>query len=363
MFTSVPMRALPDDVRLVTSADGPLPELAAARPPNWDDDEWDRLVAGDLGPWAIALVGDRAASICHTPGGVTADAAEAGVWTHPENRGRRLAELTTSAWAQLASATRRHLFYSTDRDNAASQRVAAHLGLRRIGWGWKLTPGPWPEGDAWGHALANHRIGSYVPRVELETGDGDIGLAMRPDWFFRSFPAWDWWERELLPHITAGPVLDLGAGAGRASLWFQDRGLDVTAVENSVKARHVCRQRGVVDVRLGDLNDPPADKPWGAVLLLRGNLGLGGSHEAIRALLIKLAHMCAPGAVLIGDTVDPGESRSITLRIRYRDEATPWWPQYNVPVSEIPAVVEGTGWTLQRHLVDLPDHAVLLRRL
>ncbi|HEV8275511.1 MAG TPA: hypothetical protein VGQ26_07420 [Streptosporangiaceae bacterium] len=32
---------------------------------------------------------------------------------------------------------------------------------------------------------------------------------------------------------------------------------------------------------LGDLNDPPADLPWAGVLLLCGNLGLGGSSACV----------------------------------------------------------------------------------
>jgi hypothetical protein len=63
-----------------------------------------------------------------------------------------------------------------------------------------------------------------------------------------------------------------------------------------------CRRRGVADVRLGDLNDPPTDLRWAGVLLLCGNLGLGGSWEGSRRLLAGLA---APGAVLIGDSVTP----------------------------------------------------------
>ena len=220
----------------------------------------------------------------------------------------------------------------------------------------------WPEGDAWGRALADHLEGLDVPTPELETAGGQVGEAMHPEWFFREHDQWDWWERELLDAVTSGPVLDLGAGAGRVSLWFQKRGFDVTAVDNSPLAVHVCRKRGITDVRLADVNEPPDDKRWGAVLLLCGNLGLGGTREGVRSLLTRLATICAPGAVLVGDTVDPPHRESIQLRIRYEGVASPWWPQYNVPIDELPGLVEGTGWELERHLIDGVDHAGLLRR-
>lgn len=105
-------------------------------------------------------------------------------------------------------------------------------------------------------------------------------------------------------HRGGGPVLDLGAGAGRASLYLQERGLRVTAVDASPRGTSA-RRRGVADVRLGDVNDPPADQPWAGVLLLCGNLGLGGSWEGNRRLLARLAELVLPGAVLAGDSVTP----------------------------------------------------------
>src|SRR5436190_16875600 len=185
---------------------------------------------------------------------------------------------------------------------------------------------------------------------------------MHPEWFFRTVDAWDWWERELLSAVTESPVLDLGCGAGRVALYLQALGFRVTAVDNSAGAVEVCRRRGVVDARLGDLNGPPHDQRWGAVLLLCGNLGLGGSWSGNRALLRRLSEVTAPGAVLVGDSVDFHGKGDVRLRIRYADAVTPWWPQRNVKALEIPALVEGTGWRIERQIEDGDDHAVVLRR-
>ncbi len=216
--------------------------------------------------------------------------------------------------------------------------------------------------DAFGAALLDCLAGREVPGLVLELQDGQSGPAMRPEWFFRSFGQWDWWDRELLPLIERGPVLDLGAGVGRASLYLQARGLPVTAVEASPGAAEVCRRRGVADVRLGDLNDPPSDLPWAGVLLSCGNLGLGGSWQGNRRLLARLAELTLPGAVLVGDSVTPDGPPRVVLRIRYRDLVTPWWSQYNIPADRMAALVDGTGWRMDRHLKDGDDHAVLLRR-
>lgn len=217
-------------------------------------------------------------------------------------------------------------------------------------------------GDAWGQALLDHADGRAVATPELEDDAGGVSPAMHPEWFFRDFDAWDWWERQLLPEVPGGPVLDLGAGAGRASLWFQERGMEVTAVESSRGAAEVCRRRGVRDVRVADLNDPPSDRRWRTILLLCGNLGLGGSHDGNRRLLRRLADIAADDAVVVGDTVTPTGPPGIRLRIRHGDTVTPWWPQYNIPHDEMADLVDGTGWTIATHLRDGVDHAVLLRR-
>jgi methylase of polypeptide subunit release factors len=43
----------------------------------------------------------------------------------------------------------------------------------------------------------------------------------------------------------AGKVLDIGSGAGRHAVALPDRGLDVTALDDSPGAAEVCRGRGV----------------------------------------------------------------------------------------------------------------------
>ena len=217
--------------------------------------------------------------------------------------------------------------------------------------------------DAWGRALLDYLHNRDVPELLLETDGGKTVPAMHPEWFFRTYDQWDWWERELLSPVTSGPVLDLGCGAGRTALYFQDRGLEITAVDSSPGAVESCRLRGVRDVRLGDLNDPPSDRQWATVLLLCGNLGLGGSWDGNRKLLARLAEISAPGAVLIGDSVNSTDSAASGLRIHYGGSVTPWWRQRNVSADEVPALVEGTGWQVERQLEEGVDHAVLLRRV
>jgi hypothetical protein len=104
----------------------------------WSVDDWNQLLDGTLGPWAVAAADDRVISLCHCARR-TDDAAEAGVSTSPDFRGQGHAAAVTAAWASLLAHSGRRLFYSTSADNLSSQRVAARLNLRPIGWTWKLT--------------------------------------------------------------------------------------------------------------------------------------------------------------------------------------------------------------------------------
>jgi len=134
------------DARLVRSDAPDVEALRRANPGNWGLDEWQHLLDGQLGPWAMALRNAEIVSICHTPR-LTERSAEAGTWTHPDHRGQGHAAATTAAWASLLLPTGRCLFYSTSRSNVSSQRVAARLALRPIGWLWQLarTSGPAPR--------------------------------------------------------------------------------------------------------------------------------------------------------------------------------------------------------------------------
>ena len=138
-----PGTAFQSAARIVRS-DGDESEALRGQNPkaaNWSPDEWRLLLDGSFGPWAVASIGDRTIAIGHTAQ-LTDRGAEVGVWTDPEFRGQGHAAAVTAAWASLLAPSGRHLFYSHSSTNLSSQRVAARLGLRPIGWRWQLSTPP-----------------------------------------------------------------------------------------------------------------------------------------------------------------------------------------------------------------------------
>jgi hypothetical protein len=117
----------PGEAVLVTAVN-----VAAAR----DSYPWLLDELADWGP-CFAVVRDGAAvSICFSAR-VGPAAAEAGVDTLPEHRGRGYASAVTAAWGAAVHATGRVPLYSTGWENLASRGVARRVGL--IGFGADAT--------------------------------------------------------------------------------------------------------------------------------------------------------------------------------------------------------------------------------
>jgi RimJ/RimL family protein N-acetyltransferase len=128
------------EMQIVRSEEDASEDFRARNPRRggWSDEEWGLLIDGALGPWAMAVEGGEVVSICHCAR-LCEKGAEAGVWTDEDHRGRGLAAAVTAAWASRLEGSGRTLFYSTSAENVSSQRVAARLGLREIGWMWPAS--------------------------------------------------------------------------------------------------------------------------------------------------------------------------------------------------------------------------------
>jgi hypothetical protein len=89
-------------------------------------------------PWVVALEDGEIAATAFAAR-LGARGVEVGVYTFEAFRGRGLAGAVTAAWSAHPALVGRTLFYSTQWTNLASQRVAAKLGLRRIGQSFRIA--------------------------------------------------------------------------------------------------------------------------------------------------------------------------------------------------------------------------------
>jgi hypothetical protein len=104
-----------------------------------------------------------------------------------------------------------------------------------------------------------------------------------------------------------GPLVDLGAGAGRDALYFQER-FETVAVEASPALVETMRERGVDDAREADMFALPASferDRFASALVYGTQLGLAGSMAGVRSFLTDLDRVTAPGATAVVDGYDP----------------------------------------------------------
>ncbi|MEC3915522.1 class I SAM-dependent methyltransferase [Nocardia sp. CDC160] len=218
-------------------------------------------------------------------------------------------------------------------------------------------------GDAFGEALLEElTIGNAFEVAERD--DGHIGVHPIAR-YFAEYPQWPPLEAKAIDSVGSR-VLDVGAGAGRAALELQNRGVEVLAVDTSPSAIDVCRSRGVAQVQHGTILDIPHDiELFDTVLMLGGNFGFLQSPTAGRDFLMAVAAVTSPGAQLFGINTEPGltedpahlryyarnqaagrASGQLRLRIRHKRTATPWFEYWLMSEQEIEQVVNGTPWRL-----------------
>ena len=217
-------------------------------------------------------------------------------------------------------------------------------------------------GDAFGNALLAHlEEGGDAGLHQIERDDGFMDEEPGATYFDGEAP-WDRPER-VARGQAHGRVLDVGAGAGKHSLPLQEAGLDVTALDVSPGAIEVCRRRGVEQTHLGEVATLDPDERVDTFVLFGNNLGLLGSVEQAPAFLAPLRERAAPGALLLGTTIDalrtenpdhlvyhefnrqrgrhPGQ---ITIRTIHRGVATPWHDLLFPSPAELAAIVPDAGW-------------------
>ena len=109
------------------------------------------------------------------------------------------------------------------------------------------------------------------------------------------------------------PVVELGVGTGRITVPIAAAGIQVIGVDSSPGMLEVCRQRAelagveeLVDLRLGDLEEPPVQERVGLVTCpFRSFLHLLDDAARLRALRAA-RELLVPGGRLVFDVFAPG---------------------------------------------------------
>lgn len=144
-------------------------------------------------------------------------------------------------------------------------------------------------------------------------------------------------DRELLRRVS-GPVLDVGCGPGRLGAALTSRGVDALGLDVSATAVELARRRGGLAVRGDVFGAVPRSGQWRDILLVDGNVGIGGDPLA---LLGRCAELLAPGGSLHVEVDAPGgQSGSGRVRLE-RPHGLPgaWFAWGWLPDDDVEAVI------------------------
>jgi SAM-dependent methyltransferase len=219
--------------------------------------------------------------------------------------------------------------------------------------------------DAMGHMLDDydqHPSSDICEIIERE--DGYIEASSPASVYFRPYAEWRPYEQEAMGCVPPGRVLDLGCGAGRVALHFQEQGRAAVGIDISPLAVEVCRRRGLQEghvlpvTRVG-----PGLGIFDTIVMAGNNWGLVANVRRARWLLRRFRTITSPNAVIIAESNDiygsvfPPHlayqawnrargrmSGQIRMRVRYQGYASRWFDYLMVSKPELEGILTGTGW-------------------
>ena len=150
---------------------------------------------------------------------------------------------------------------------------------------------------------------------------------------------YDPWSRSVVEDVafyvdeavrSGGPVLELGVGTGRIAIPIAAVGIQVVGVDLSEGMLEVARERAElaavsVDLRLGDMRDPPVDGVFPLIVIPFRTLLHMETDVDRRAALRVVAKLLAPGGRFIFDVFTPGAKDIADTHARWVEREPGIW--------------------------------------
>ena len=177
-------------------------------------------------------------------------------------------------------------------------------------------------------------------------------------------------------------ILDLGSGAGRHSIYLQNKGKSVLAFDNSAGALEVCKKRGVKNTQLGSIFDlGKLDKKFDSILLFGHNLFLSGSPDNLLNILQIFHDITTVDGNVIFDYRSPiptdnsihqayhkknqGQGLPVgqlRFRLRYLDKNSDWIDFYLPTRDELIELLNISGWEITHELIEDSMHYLVINK-
>jgi 2-polyprenyl-3-methyl-5-hydroxy-6-metoxy-1,4-benzoquinol methylase len=155
--------------------------------------------------------------------------------------------------------------------------------------------------DLFGQAILDYQTQNAPEDLVTETNISEAD-EMSVAYLFRTYQDMPKIEKKAL-QLAKGKILDIGCGAGSHSLYLQQKGFEVTAIDISPKAIQACQLRGVKDARIQHLLELENEQ-FDTILLLMNGTGIFGTLAETSKYLQKLKSLLTPNGQIILDSSD-----------------------------------------------------------
>ncbi len=157
------------------------------------------------------------------------------------------------------------------------------------------------ENDVVGRAISDYYKNGSTEKIKVSTDLAEDDY-LDPAYFFRTYNTMPVLERKALD-MACGKVLDVGAGAGCHSIWLQEKGLEVHAIDISESACQVMLSRGIHNVSVADIFNFSGDK-FDTILFLMNGIGVAKTQEGLAPLLSHIRDLLNVGGTVLIDSSD-----------------------------------------------------------
>ncbi|WNH13013.1 class I SAM-dependent methyltransferase [Thalassobellus suaedae] len=171
--------------------------------------------------------------------------------------------------------------------------------------------------DLFGNALLDYQNGHYTEDIITSTSISDDDALPLP-YLFRDFKDMPKLEQQALK-LTKGSILDVGCGSGSHSLFLQEKGFQINAIDISKGAIEVAKQRGVLNAEVKNILDET--ETFDTVLLLMNGTGIFQELTQVSKYLTHLKSLLNPNGQILMDSSD--------IKYMYEDEDGGYWMDTN----------------------------------
>jgi len=152
-------------------------------------------------------------------------------------------------------------------------------------------------------------------------------------------------DARLLRDVT-GPVLDVGCGPGRHLRALLERGVPALGIDLTPQVVESARARGVDALERCVFGPVPAAGRWCTVLLLDGNIGIGGDPVA---LLRRVRELLAPTGRVVVEVAPPGTPEFAELaHVEVGGRRGPTFRWRTVSIDRFAPMVASAGMVVER---------------